>query len=173
MHARAPVQPVTNEFMLPPMRMHGNTTARTKPDGIRGQMLDLLFRGLGPEAVPVIEVHVRPTDPMRERITQYLSRYNELKQGPPVLLKQTGAHLAYAFRGDTVSRPVSGRDRGPELRRCRLRRRRLWPSGNDRRAHSGARTPAHASPNRWPHPNIHPLNKNVLALSLHCTLYLY
>jgi hypothetical protein len=106
MHARAPVQPVNNEFMLPPTRMHGNTTARTKPDGIRGQMLDLLLRGLGPEAVPVIEVHVRPTDPMRERIAQYLSRFNELKQGPPVLLKQTGAHLAYAFRGDTVSRPV-------------------------------------------------------------------
>jgi hypothetical protein len=69
-------------------------------------MLDLLLRGLGPEAVPVIEVHVRPTDPMRERIAQYLSRFNELKQGPPVLLKQTGAHLAYAFRGGTVSRPV-------------------------------------------------------------------
>jgi hypothetical protein len=109
MHVVVCVQHVNHQHMLPPMPTHGNTTTRVRPDGIRELMLsllNLLMRCLGPETVPVIEIHTPPNASTDARTANFLRRFNELKQGPPVVLKQTGAHLAYTFRGDIRSHPV-------------------------------------------------------------------
>ena len=99
---------IDHQPMLPPLHVHGNPTTRVRSDGIRELVLHLLLQclGHGPETVPVIEIHTPPTASTDDRTANFLRRFNELKQGPPVVLKQTGAHLAYTFRGDIRSHPV-------------------------------------------------------------------